>query len=63
MRDRKPRLSSRASVSSRPHIGYPKAIDLSNKKYKNKDMIIQSQIEEKDFVTGYGLELDRKAHV
>ena len=39
------------------NIGYPKAIDLSNKKYKNKDMIIQSQIEEKDFVTGYGLEL------
>ncbi|EFM39303.1 hypothetical protein HMPREF0379_0932 [[Eubacterium] yurii subsp. margaretiae ATCC 43715] len=39
------------------NIGYPKSIGIKKNEYKNKDMIILSQIEDKDFVTGYGLEL------
>ena len=39
------------------NIGYPRGVDLNNREYKNKEMITQCRIEEKDFVTGYGLEL------
>ena len=39
------------------NIGYPKSIGIKKNEYKNKNMVILSQIEEKDFVTGYGLEL------